>query len=122
MGLGMGILRKEFYPSTYVLLYLLWHFLSFMWCNMYTHKKKNANFTQMVCNNFLFDYSVGYRTAFSDAANHTTPWLKFLEDLINFVSSVVLTWAECQSTHTPHGGFENPTTAFLGILQADSPP
>lgn len=56
-----------------------------------TLTKKNAHFTQMVCNNFLFDYSIGYRTAFSDAANHTTPWLKFLEDLINFVSSVVLT-------------------------------
>lgn len=92
MGLGMGILRKEFYPSTYVLLYLLWQTLPIIHVVQHVHsQKKKAHFTQMVCNNFLFDYSIGYRTAFSDAANHTTPWLKFLEDLINFVSSVVLT-------------------------------
>lgn len=84
MGLGTGVLRKEFYPVTYILLYLLWQILPIIPVVQHGHSQKNAHSTQMVCNNFLFDYSIGYRTVFNYAANHTTPWLEYLEDLTNF--------------------------------------
>lgn len=40
MGLGMGILRKEFYPSTYVLLYLLWQTLPIIHVVQHVHSQK----------------------------------------------------------------------------------